>query len=1564
MAIINELDVRLVTCSHTLDEWTNLSKPIKASPTIPFLGEVCLESVEITNDNIDSPIAGTYTSTPTWREMGFSSGQVAFRIKIGDNVHDYLELPYVQENYLTNDMVKQILIMMDTNARHTIGIVNNSGSTVATYVPYNMYNSVLNNTVSSLKGETDVILLTVNNGIVTISLNDHIAKDMYFGNSTHKLYVYSTDTSSYQEVVGKTDIQTLIGNAITSALDDLDFSDPSASGSGLTFIDTISQTDGQISATKKTVQDGTTSQKGVVQLQNSIDTTITKAATPNAVKDYVDTTVGNLDGSVSDTDTTSSTTVVTSVSETDGIISGTTKNITEGTRIDVTGTNGNIIISHENVTASNTQVDTAIPDNAYLVTRVTTDTTGHVTGVTSRKIDFDVIAPVQSITDGTKIDVTTTGTTVTVGHKSTTRTDTEESSQPTAIITDITTDITGHITNTKYIDPDDLTVGLAKDLDAPVEQINSDMWNHRTTGGSISIGEDAAKIQKIKGNTLVWNQLADMSRVISQTKNGVTLTKNADNSITLSSENSVEERVFFFYYDESASAWHYPAHKYFVNHTGAFVSFIIYKNNSADVGAGTAVVSDLIKSLESSDIITGFAFGVLPGFVGSFTFTPNLIDLTQMFGAGNEPTTVAEFEAMFPEDYYAYNEGELISLNPTGIKSTDEDNNVIDTLDLNFIKSIKDSNNNQLFPNGLLSAGTVYDEITSTKAIKRVGSRAYTSGDESDSTVTTDGTTTHYALATPIEVTFDTPKNLTYTVEDLGTETLLPENTSTNIVTAPFRGDIAYQSNFKDAVKELVRRVNSYKNPVRGTTNTNQTTGELAVYDSDSTVHSSGYTASNATIVSTASGNDKVLPTVEALVNYVQGISSAALHYMGTIPTEASLPVSPNTGDLYIASAQIIADGTGVLPAGTYDTGDFFIWNGTDWDVIQGTVRVSNNNPTLTLNGSTYTVGTIEGTNIQVTTPNLQFSDPTANGETLTVIDSVSQTNGQISATKKSIPSASTTQRGTTLYVSDIHNAIDTDKTATAKQIWDECEKRNVQFVEMESIETLIHSISEAEFISNYAYGVRWTQNSDNVTYVGASDLKSTLPVHNALRACVYRIVPVTGGFDVTETVDDVNYTVHYGARREFLYWLDEDDWSLKSDGTPSVLTGEDMTGIAIWHPKFYGKSFDGITVGSAVVNEVYVSMIQYDETWVEIKEGYIDFAKMQSVATNGVTYAICFGNPDFTVLNPMEDELSLSDLNTWIQTQKNSNTPLTKSLVALNRTTAHQYALNSGAHLMSYDEYKWIFCWLPVIELATENRGGAFFVENNSAFDWADGSTNIVTRASLQTIPAFMYYGLYTANYSAITSVTGWNFIPAGYTNALGTHTGWVKMRLPNSGGTYDSKIVSRWRGFEIQRNIWTNLMGVNPVQTNVTGSCDIYTTKNRALWSNNMPINITDSSSTTHDNIMPWTRRNSETPEYETNTGWSYAGTQAWTGFGKEFDLGSKGEAFYKATGSTKPEYSYGNLNASNPRWFVVGGCVDFASSGGPFYFGSYHPAGRAGGHVGFRCCWNVDEYESILN
>lgn len=45
-----------------------------------------------------------------------------------------------------------------------------------------------------------------------------------------------------------------------------------------------------------------------------------------------------------------------------------------------------------------------------------------------------------------------------------------------------------------------------------------------------------------------------------------------------------------------------------------------------------------------------------------------IFDLTAMFGSGNEPTTVEEFEKIFPADYYPYNAGEIVSAGVTEVE--------------------------------------------------------------------------------------------------------------------------------------------------------------------------------------------------------------------------------------------------------------------------------------------------------------------------------------------------------------------------------------------------------------------------------------------------------------------------------------------------------------------------------------------------------------------------------------------------------------------------------------------------------------------------------------------------------------------------------------------------------------------------------------------------------------------------------------------------------------------------------------------------------------------------------
>ena len=79
------------------------------------------------------------------------------------------------------------------------------------------------------------------------------------------------------------------GTQISNAINALDVSAPSASGNTTSFIDSISQTNGKISATKKTITSASTSATGIVKLNDAVNSTsTTTAATANAVKKAYD----------------------------------------------------------------------------------------------------------------------------------------------------------------------------------------------------------------------------------------------------------------------------------------------------------------------------------------------------------------------------------------------------------------------------------------------------------------------------------------------------------------------------------------------------------------------------------------------------------------------------------------------------------------------------------------------------------------------------------------------------------------------------------------------------------------------------------------------------------------------------------------------------------------------------------------------------------------------------------------------------------------------------------------------------------------------------------------------------------------------------------------------------------------------------------------------------------------------------------------------------------------------------------------------------------------------------
>ena len=110
----------------------------------------------------------------------------------------------------------------------------------------------------------------------------------------------------------------------------------------------------------------------------------------------------------------------------------------------------------------------------------------------------------------------------------------------------------------------------------------------------------------------------------------------------------------------------------------------------------------------------------------------NITDLTRVFGAGNEPSTVEEFKKLFPNDYYPYNPGEIINNKLDYLTVSNIDEEFSNILDLNVCSLTGKLNGTgesvTIFPNGMCSVGNIKDTIEwdedgyARKVIKRVGS--------------------------------------------------------------------------------------------------------------------------------------------------------------------------------------------------------------------------------------------------------------------------------------------------------------------------------------------------------------------------------------------------------------------------------------------------------------------------------------------------------------------------------------------------------------------------------------------------------------------------------------------------------------------------------------------------------------------------------------------------------------------------------------------------------------------------------------------------------------------------
>ena len=168
-------------------------------------------------------------------------------------------------------------------------------------------------------------------------------------------------------------------------------SDPTASGTTITAIDSISQNEnGDITATKKTIRSATTSQSGVVQLLDSHASTATdKAATPKNVKEAYDLANGKQDPITFDGTYNASTNKAATVSTVTNAINAldATKTSSDGTNVQVKVTEVDGKITAVNVTTDNTASSSALNDEISARTQADTTLGNRATALESGKED-------------------------------------------------------------------------------------------------------------------------------------------------------------------------------------------------------------------------------------------------------------------------------------------------------------------------------------------------------------------------------------------------------------------------------------------------------------------------------------------------------------------------------------------------------------------------------------------------------------------------------------------------------------------------------------------------------------------------------------------------------------------------------------------------------------------------------------------------------------------------------------------------------------------------------------------------------------------------------------------------------------------------------------------------------------------------------------------------------------------------------------------------------------------------------------------------------------------------
>lgn len=180
---------------------------------------------------------------------------------------------------------------------------------------------------------------------------------------------------------------------------------------------------------------------------------------------------------------------------------------------------------------------------------------------------------------------------------------------------------------------------------------------------TIPTGGKLMSVKNIGGRSIMWNQLVKpVPTVVTQA--GVKFTFSDDGIITLNGTATTTGSAV-----SVQSVKNQKGHKYLMIASplsGVYgkdqLQFSSQSYGQDSTGHGTIITN------ESSNEKWYYTLYVYEGVTyDNVKLQPQIFDLTAMFGSGNEPSTVEEFEKIFPADYYPYNAGEVVRTGVTEV---------------------------------------------------------------------------------------------------------------------------------------------------------------------------------------------------------------------------------------------------------------------------------------------------------------------------------------------------------------------------------------------------------------------------------------------------------------------------------------------------------------------------------------------------------------------------------------------------------------------------------------------------------------------------------------------------------------------------------------------------------------------------------------------------------------------------------------------------------------------------------------------------------------------------------